>query len=414
MNKTTIINLSWRILQTFSKQGLAFIMFYLSSRYLSPNDFSIYTYIFVIIYFLSLIWDFWISSAISKYAADFKYKKDKNLEKIIPTISFFLLFSTIIIILLWLIFWKYLFSNEEYYYFLITSPLIFLIPLTSIYDWMYRWVQEFKKLSLVNTFIGIFWLIIFTIWIKYYWIFWAFVSQVIYYSILSIWLFLFWTWKNIWKFDKKVFLYITKYSIYIWLATIWYSLYTKADIVTLKYFWYINEIWHYEIISRLIEMFVLPFIILWQVIWPKNSWLFLDKKFNILKNNFLKESIIFLLIGIIFSYIFYNLFPIWANYFFPSYNINTLTNILSIIIFIIPFRFYSAYITQWYITPSWNFKSVTYLVIFFWIINVLLNIYLTPLYWVNVIYYSTIASMILYLMLKDIIFFYYLTKEKWK
>ena len=412
MNKSILINLSWRILQTFSKQGLVFIMFYLSSLYLSPNDFSIYTYIFVVIYFLALLWDFGISSAISKYAADFEYSKNKNIEKIIPTISIFLLLLSIIIILILIFWWKYLFNETEYYYFLLTSPLVFLIPITSIYDGMYRWVQKFKNLAVINVIIWILWLILFVVWIKMFGIVWAFISQVIYYCILFIWLFIGSTWKNTWKFDKYILKFILKYSIYIWLATIWYSLYTKADIVTLKYFWYIEEIWHYEIISRLLEMLILPFILIWQVIWPKNSALFIDKKYTILKWKLIKESILFLIMWIIFSLLFYKYFYIFSWYLFPNYNIEILTNILSIIIFIIPIRFYSAYITQWYITPSGKFKDVTYLVIFFWIINIISNLYFTPIYWIKSIYISTVICMILYLVLKDIFFIYYLTKQK--
>ena len=46
--------------------------------------------------------------------------------------------------------------KEKYLYVLYVLPLIFLAPMTSLYDGMYRGVKKFKKLAIVSVIVGLF------------------------------------------------------------------------------------------------------------------------------------------------------------------------------------------------------------------------------------------------------------------
>src|SRR3989344_477957 len=70
-HKETIHNFIWRSMQIFAKQGITFLIFILSAKLLTPYDFGIYNYLLAIMFFLIMFGDFGISTATSKYVADF-------------------------------------------------------------------------------------------------------------------------------------------------------------------------------------------------------------------------------------------------------------------------------------------------------------------------------------------------------
>ena len=410
MSLKTYKNIAWRFLQTFGKQGVIFVMFLISAKLLSPLEFSTYTYVFVIINIFVLFCDFGISSSVSKFSADFIVKKDTRIHNIIPTFSFFIFWISLAITIVLLTLWKTFFSQDEYSYLLISSILIFFIPMIGIYDGLYRWNKEFKKLSIINVFAWILWIIIFVFCIKTWWIIWAFIWQILYNFILYILLFIYSPIKNTWKFHKGVFTQFSKYAVYIWVATIWYALFVKADIVAMRQFWYMLEIWHYELVMRFIDILILPFILIWQVIWPNKNKFFLERKYKVVQKNMIRDSFIIWWIWVIISIGIYY----WSTVFFQSlfswYDIKIIQTIVFIILLSIPLRLVAAYTTQAYITPSWNFKQTTYSIVFFWILNVISNIILTPIYWVEAIFISTTVFLVLYLICKDILFLFSLKK----
>ena len=407
---STISHILWRFIQTFGKQGVIFIMFFVSSKYLTPLEFSTYTYVFVIINIFVLFCDFWVSSSISKYAADFKYQKSEKLKQIVPTFTLSILIIFFILLFLLMAFWNIFFSKDEYLYLLLSSSLIFFIPMIGIYDGIYRWIQKFKHLWIINSIVWIIGICVFVICIKNYWLKWAFIWQLIYNIILYFSLLLLLPIKNTWKFNKEIFQTITKYAVYIWLATVGYTLFIKADIISMRYFGYMLEIWHYELVTRILDILILPFILIGQVMWPKNNSLFIENKSGALRKNMIKESLIIFIIWVGITFLLYLWFNLLFWLLFPDYTLSILQHIFMITLISIPIRFFSAYTTQAYITPSWNFKQTTYSILFFGIINVISNIILTPIYWIDAIYISTVVTMLLYLFTKDILFVYSLKK----
>ena len=54
-HKETARNFFWRSLQVFGKQGVAFLIFFLCAKLLTPYDFGVYNYILAFIFFLTFI-----------------------------------------------------------------------------------------------------------------------------------------------------------------------------------------------------------------------------------------------------------------------------------------------------------------------------------------------------------------------
>jgi len=90
-HKETINDFIWRSLQVFGKQGITFLIFILCAKLLTPYDFGIYNYVLAIIFFLIIFGDFGISTATSKYVAEYNVTDKQKLK--------FILFNSLIIII---------------------------------------------------------------------------------------------------------------------------------------------------------------------------------------------------------------------------------------------------------------------------------------------------------------------------
>ncbi len=69
--KETIHNFIWRSLQILGQNGITFLIFILFARLLSLYEFGLYNYVLAIVFFLVIFWDFGISTATSKYVAEY-------------------------------------------------------------------------------------------------------------------------------------------------------------------------------------------------------------------------------------------------------------------------------------------------------------------------------------------------------
>src|SRR3989344_2031084 len=144
-HKETINNFIWRSLQVFGKQGIIFLIFILCAKLLIPYDFGIYNYVLAIIFFLIIFGDFGISTATSKYVAEYNLTDKEKLKGVLFNSGIVILGLTIIITVLTLIIGPF-YLKDKYLYVLYLLPLVFLAPMTSLYDGIYRGLKKFKQL----------------------------------------------------------------------------------------------------------------------------------------------------------------------------------------------------------------------------------------------------------------------------
>ena len=102
-HKETIHNFIWRSLQIFAKQGITFLIFILCAKLLTPYEFGVYNYALAIIFFLIMFGDFGISTATSKYVAEYNATDKNKLKLILFNSGIIILGLTIIVTILTLI-----------------------------------------------------------------------------------------------------------------------------------------------------------------------------------------------------------------------------------------------------------------------------------------------------------------------
>jgi len=408
-NKETITNFIWRAIQVGGKQGITFLIFILCAKLLSPYDFGVYNYILAITFFLIIFGDFGISTATSKFVAEYNATDKEKIKYVLFNASVVIFFSTAIITILTIVFGP-IYLGERYYYILYLLPLVFLAPLTSLYDGIYRGLKRFKRLSLITLFTGLASIIIVYILIKKYGLLGALISQNLFYLLLVFILALGFKEFRL-KLNKKIIKDLTSYSILVGLSSIGYYLYTRVDILVLGHFGYIEEIAYYEIISKIFTFILTPILILGTVTAPNNTKNFSLKKYSYLKNKIKKESLILLIIGTLTALISYLILPLFFRIFFNEYNLVTLTTILNFMLILVPLRFFSSYLTVAYIIPGGFVKISTICLITFGAINLILDILLIKPFGLMGIIYATILTQLLFIFAKDTYFYFKIIKN---
>ena len=103
LNKETINDFIWRSLQISGKGGITFLIFILCAKLLTPYYFGIYNYALAIIFFLILFGDFGISTATSKYVAEYNITDKNKLKLVLFNSGLIIIALTIIITIITLI-----------------------------------------------------------------------------------------------------------------------------------------------------------------------------------------------------------------------------------------------------------------------------------------------------------------------
>ena len=402
-HKETIHNFFWRFLQIGAKQGTTFLIFFIAAYYLIPEDLGLFSYIMAVVGLLLIVCDFGFSPSASKYVAELKAKKSKNVNRILFSISIVIIILSTLVSLFVIFIGKYIF--EEYILLLYLLPYLFFLPLSSVADGVYRGLKDFKKLSIISVAVAVFTLPLSFFLIKLYGLIGAIISQNILFGLLTIGLFIFR--KDIeFKFDRKITSKIVKYALIIGLANIGFFLYTKVDILILKQFGFVVEIGYYEIINKVFNFIVLPFLIVGQVIAPNITKLVVKNKLLLVRNKYKKHLIIFSLIGILISFVLYFTFPLGLKIFLPKYFTSDIILILKLLLLVLPFYITAGVISQGYIIASGNAKYGL-LMCPFGILNIILDIIFINLYGFIGVIYGTLLC----ISLNRILTFYLLYKN---
>ena len=293
-HKETIHNFIWRSLQTFGKQGITFLIFIISAKLLIPYEFGIYNYVLAIIFFLIIFGDFGISTATSKYVAEYNATDKEKLKLILFNSGVMILGLTVLITILTLLLGKF-FLEEKYVYVLYLLPLIFLAPMTSLYDGIYRGLKKFKKLAIISIIVGVVSLSFVYFLIKSYGLIGALIAQNLFYLILFLTLALGYR-EFSFKWDREVMKKVGRYSFTYGLAIIGNYLFIRFGILILGHYNYIEQIGTYELLNKIFMILVLPFTMLGQVVAPNFSVFSAKKKYRVIYNKLKFYTITFFVV----------------------------------------------------------------------------------------------------------------------
>jgi len=262
-HRETIVNVFWRGLQLVVKDGVSFVIFILAAKLLHPYEFGVYNYVLAVIFFLILFGDFGISVAASKYVAEYQATDPEKLKYVLFNSGLVILALTILVTAGTLLLGPH-FLQDKYLYVLYILPLIFLAPMTSLYDGIYRGLKRFKQLALLSTGVSVLSLGFIYFLIRQYGLTGAILSQNLYY--LFLFLTLAFCYRDfIFKLNREILKSVGFYALMIGIIHVSAFLYTRVDILVLGYFDLIVEIGYYEIVNKVLMLMQLPFLIYAQV-----------------------------------------------------------------------------------------------------------------------------------------------------
>ena len=407
-HQETLCNFFWRSLQLAGKQGIVFIIFTICAKLLSPYEFGVYNYVLAILFFLIMFGDFGISTATSKYVAQYSATEKEKLSSVLFNSGMIIFVLTILVTFITLLAGpSYL--KDKYIYVLYLLPLIFLSPMTSLYDGIYRGLKRFKQLAIISITIGLFSAGFVYLLIKNYGLIGALLSQNLFYLILLVGLALGYTDYNF-RFNRTVIIEIGRYSFMVGISFVGYYLFSRVAVIILGKYNYLNEIAVYELLNRIFMLLLVPFTILGTVIAPNFTEYYATRRYELIISKFLKYFFIFLGISTIFALLSYFILPIVIATFFREYSNNIFSNMLIPVTLIYASQVYCVTINAGIIVATGHASLFTYPNLLAGALNIILSLILLNSFGYMGVIYSTLISNILIIIILHRI--YYLRLKK--
>lgn len=409
-NKETINNFIWRTIQILGKQGITFLIFIMCAKLLSPYEFGIFNYILAIIFLIIMFSDFGISTSTSKMVAEYNSINKDKISHIFFN-SLLVILSFTLLILLIILLGGMRFIGDNYRYILYLLPMIFIAPIISLYDGIYRGLKRFKQLAIITITLGIFSLPLVYFLINRYGLIGALISQDIFYFLLLIGLFIGYFKSMSFILNLKIAKDITKYALLIGLINLGYFLYTRVDIIILGKLGYISDISNYELVNRFIMLLSIPFLIAANVIAPNISHFFVKKRWDKIFNRLKKTIVLAFLISSFLGVVLVVIFVPFLKMFLPSYFNNQVLLILIFLSFVSIFQRVADFIGNGFVIFTGHIKLNLIIIIVFGILNLLLDILLVSKFGFMGILYTKLFSVIAASSLFIVIYFNMIKKS---
>lgn len=387
-HKARAVNFVWRLLQMFGKHGFSFINFIIFIEILSPRDFGIYSYMLSSIMLLALFADFGISGSTSKYVAEYSAVSKKKIKYIVWN-SGIVIFGAAVLLSAGAILFGGYFFGENQAYILYVLPVLLFSPLVGMYSGIYMGLQRFRYLAVSSLVVGALSIVSNYFLITNYGLVGGLINQSLFYFMLFVVLAL---GHRDWipKIRTDIMKPIVKYSLIIGITTLSYYLYSRADIVVLGKFGFIEEVAYYNVLTRVFDMIILPFSIFGQVSGPILAGLYAKKAYAKVRNDFRKMVTLLFIGGAVLSAVLYFAVPFVIQLFFAEYFTEATMQMFTILIFILPLRMVAAYSSAAHTGPTGNAHLSMWPMIVAGIANVLLDIYFIGAFGFIGVVYSTL------------------------
>lgn len=371
-HRETILNLFWRGLQLIVKDGISFVIFLMAAKLLNPFEFGIYNYLLAVVFFLILFGDFGISVAASKYVAEYKAVDPAKVKYVLFNAGLVILAMTALVTVATLLGGPF-YLQEKYLYALYLLPIIFLAPMTSLYDGIYRGLKRFRRLALLSTAVSVVSLgFIYTL-ISKYGLIGALISQNLFYLLLFLMLAVGYRDVHL-RWNRAIFSSVGFYALIIGIIHVSAFLYTRVDILVLGSYSLIVEIGYYEIVNKVLMLLQLPFLVYAQVQAPnmvaaycrEGSPVILRKLTAYVAWGGAITALLALLIGLATPWV--------LNWFLPQYDRPDVRLILNIFLFLFIFQNVSNLVGNTFIISTGHARLNMVNIIVFGILSLVLNI----------------------------------------
>ena len=364
----------WRLTQVLFKQGTTAIMFFIATYFLTKEDMGVYAYVSSMLLLLALFTDFGISTSTSRYVALYNSEDKEKVKRIFFNISLVILVATVVVSVIFILL-KDIFSVQYSDYLLLTLPMIFIHPMTSLMDGIYRGLKEFKKLALftiLNSIVGIggAYLLVTNFGLNG-----TVVAPLLYFSSYLIILLIAYRGYQF-VLDRKIVKDVTTYAMYFGIAALGHYLFSKMNVLILGSQNLLEEVAVYELLNKINTELLLPFIVLGQILAPNVVEDFSKKRFENIQKQFRKNLVLTLLAAIIFLPLSILITFVAVNLFFPIYSGDILQSLLLPVALTFSTAVPVVVINTGMITSTGHGKLMAIQNIITGIVNVLLNLFI--------------------------------------
>jgi O-antigen/teichoic acid export membrane protein len=403
-------DLFWRALQVAGKQGVVLLIFIICAKVLVPVDFGVYSYITAFVAMLIIFSDFGISTAVSRFTAEYQAIKDNRLNGII--------YNAIILVSIAagavsfaLYVYTQLNTAHNYTYIFYILPLLLLAPISSVLDGVYRGLQKFKQSSIISLLSGLFVIPVAYLLILQHGIQGALMAQWILYLAGIVPMLYFQRHLFERRIQKSVIKQISFYGFHVGVATIGYFLFSRIDVLILGHYGYFKEIATYELLNRILAVALVPVQILAQVVAPRFSILRAHHDYRSILGSLRKYAFALAVCGGVFYLVTPFVMRFVMGNFFAEYDNVILVEILGITVFIYALNVYSAVISTGIITPTGYAKILSVSNLFLAAFNFVASIVLLKLFGYVGVIYATIASNIIGILITQGLYYTKVKKQ---
>ncbi len=364
----------WRLTQVLFKQGTTAIMFFIATYFLTKEDMGVYAYVSSMLLLLALFTDFGISTSTSRYVALYNSEDKEKVKRIFFNVSLVILVATVVVLVIFILL-KDILSVQYPDYLLLTLPMIFIYPMTSLMDGIYRGLKEFKKLALftiLNSVVGIggAYLLVTNFGLNG-----TVVAPLLYFSSYLIILLIAYRGYQF-VLDRKIVKDVTTYAMYFGIAALGHYLFSKMNVLILGSQNLLEEVAVYELLNKINTELLLPFIVLGQILAPNIVEDFSKKRFENIQKQFRKNLVLTLLAAIIFLPLSILITSVAVNLFFPIYSGDILQSLLLPVALTFSTAVPVVVINTGMITSTGHGKLMAIQNIITGIVNVLLNLFI--------------------------------------
>ena len=401
-NKKLLNSFKWRLLQILSKQGTTALMFFIATYFLTKEDMGIYNYVSSALLLLALITDFGISTSTSRYIALYKTEDKEKVKKVFFNSGIIILgFSILVAIVIGLL-GDAIFFEESRKYLMYALPMIFIYPMTSLMDGIYRGLKRFKKLSVLTMFNSVIGIVASYFLVTSFGLLGAILSPLVFFTSYLLFLILFHG-EYQFKIEKKILRDIVTYAFFFGVAAIGHYLFSKVNILILGQYNLMEEIAVYELVTKFNTEFVLPFVVLGAVIAPNVVEIFSKNEYQQLRSLFKKLLLLTFLMGTIFIPVAMLLSRFLIGIIFPAYLGDILDTLLLPVVLTNAVVVPVVVINAGMITSTGHAKLMAIQNILAGVVNVVLNILILGRYgYVGVVWVTfavqLVSTIVLYLV----------------
>lgn len=408
-NRETILNVFWRGLQLAVKDGISFVIFILAAKFLNPYEFGVYNYVLAVIFFLILFGDFGISVAASKFVAEYQATNPEKLKYVLFNAGLVITVLTVLVTSVTLLIGP-AFLQDKYLYVLTILPMMFLAPMTSLYDGIYRGLKKFQKLALLSTGVSVLSLGFIYFLIRQYGLTGALLAQNLFYLLLFLTLaygyrdFLF-------QINRDILRSVGYYALIIGIIHVSAFLYTRVDILILGAFDMIVEIGYYEIVNKILMLMQLPFLVYAQVRAPDMVATYCREGSPVIMRKLTSYIVYGATLSLLLSILLALAIPWTLHRFLPEYDQPGVILILYIFLFLFIFQNVANLVGNTFIISTGHAHINMINIIAFGVLNLILDILLIRRYGYLGIAYAKLVVVILG-SLSLIIFYRHVLKKK--